>query len=304
MYMSIAGNAQQPDDLMVYSVKGKIMVSNTLTGIKDQPVKIGSVLHPKDMITAERGASLTLICNNGKAFLLNKEGVFPAGNWKDSCRNTERSVSSTYLRFIWGQLYSYSPENMEAKRKRSDMAVIRGDDTEALAGTAKPAKLSFSKGMDTVHYASQLDNFPLSWTYRGYKGKFTFRLYNAKGTKLIYQDTLHASFIPISRFRDKMEPGKNYRWTVSAKNGGISKKRVLNYLTSADIVDRYIAGLQPPPGTDEDSASAAFRVGYMLEKRHYFESALLWYERAEAASPDNPLFRDQLIRFRNEFWIR
>ena len=99
-----------------------------------------------------------------------------------------------------------------------------------------------------------------------YKGKFIFKLYNAKGTKLLYQDTLQANFILISSSRDKMEPGKSHRWSVAMKNGGPSKKRVLNYLSSADIIDTYLSGLQLPAGIEEDSAAAAFRAAYMLEQ--------------------------------------
>lgn len=304
LFLSLCSTSQSPEDLMVYSVRGTVTVSNNVSGIKDQPVKIGAVLHPADILKSEKNASLTMICNRGKALLLNKEGVFSVRKWKDSCSDPKGSVSSTYFRYIWGQMYSYSPENKEAARKKSDMAVVRGNDFPLTSGTSKPGKLTFSKGMDTVNYAGQLDNFPLSWTVPNYKGKFAFKLYNAKGTKLLYQDTLRANFIPISSFRDKMEPGKSYRWTVTMKNGGPSRKRVLNYISSPAVIDTYLAGVQLPAGIEEDSALAAFRAGYMLEKKHYLEAALLWYERAEAASPDNPLFRDQLIRFRNEFWVR
>lgn len=302
---SLNGAAQQPNDLLVYSVKGKVLVMRAADSSKALPVKIGSVLHNGDRINTEKNATLTMLCNQGKTIVLNKEGNFAVKKWKDSCKTQQNSLSSSYFRFIWGQMYSYSPENIAAHHPKSDLAVVRGEqpDDMVTAGT-KPATLSFSKGMDTVVYFNQLDNFPLSWTAGNYSGKFIFRLYNEKGTKLLYKDTLRTSFIPIGRFLDKMMPGKNYRWSVSMKKGNPSKKRVLKYKAGTAEAEKFIAGLRLPDGVEEDSATASFRVAYMLEQRHYLEPALLWYERANAAAPDNELFRDQLTRFRNEFWIR
>ncbi|MFN8290665.1 MAG: hypothetical protein U0U70_10435 [Chitinophagaceae bacterium] len=297
--------AQQSNDLLVYSVKGKVSVIRDADKNKAVPVKIGSVLHVGDLISADKSASVTMLCNQGKPILLNKEGTFALKTWKDSCREDKSSLSSSYFRFIWGQMYSYSPENKEAHRPKSDMAVVRGEEPLESGPVVKtPPSLQFSKGMDTVDYFNKLDNFPLSWRGNNYSDKYIFKLYNAKGTKLLFRDTLRTSYILISRFRDRMQPGQQYRWTVSMKKGGPSKKRVLRYHASSADIDQFIAGLTLPAGITEDSATSSFRVAYLLEAKHFLEPALLWYEQANAADPSNELFRDQLTRYRNEFWIR
>lgn len=294
--------AQADDVLLVYAVKGRVTV--TENG-QESPVKTGRVLHVNDVIKTEKGATLTMICSRGRPLSISREGVFPVKMWRDSCNYKQHSISSSYFRYIWGQLYSYSPENKAAAAKKSDMAVIRGEDPDMLKPAAKKkSRLSISKGMDTVFFFNKLQNFPLSWNGMNYKGTYTFTVYDAKGVKVLFRDTLRASYIAISQFSDRLQPGKMYRWNVAMKGAGVSRKRVLYYHPGSDMADNYISSLKLPEHIMEDSASASFRVAYMLEKKHYLESALLWYELANAAAPEPELFRDQLIRFRNEFWIR
>jgi hypothetical protein len=300
MALPLSLPAQRGDELLVYSVKGSVTV---LYKNVEEAVKIGRVLKPGDIIKTKQGASLTMLCNKGKAICVSKEGSFPVSNWKDSCRIAARTVSSNYFKYIWGQMYAYSPEHKEEMRRKNDMAVSRGDPPPN-TGSKKKARLSFSKGMDTVNYFNKLDNFPLSWDATNYNGQFIFRLYDAKNARLLYKDSLRARFIPVSRFRHVMEPGKSYYWTVNAKSIAGSRKRFLHYHASDEMVNSHIRINSLPEGITEDSASASFRTAYLLEKKHCLEFALLWYETANAADPENVLFRDQLIRFRNEFWIR
>jgi len=289
--------AQRGDELLVYSVKGNV---TAVYKKQESPVKIGKVLLPGAVIKTKKDASLTMLCSRGKALSLTKQGNFPVLKWKDSCRQGTASVTSNYFKYIWDQLYSYSPEHAAEIRRRSDMAVARGEPLSNFK-PKKFTKLEFSPGLDTVHYDG--NPFPLSWTGSGYTGFYQFSLYNAKGDTLLFRDSLRGNFIMIDSMKHLLVPGASYRWTVLAAGAPVSKKRTLNYVPAEVTAGLTAAFLQPLP-IPEDTATTFFRVAYLLEKRHFFAAAYNWYKQAALQNNGMELFRDQLIRFRNEYWIR
>lgn len=291
--------AQRGDELMVYAVKGKV---TALYKKKETTVMIGKVLVPGAVIKTGKDASLTMLCNKGKPIQVAKQGSFPVSKWRDSCRVSHSSVTTNYFKYIWDELYSYSPEN-KAKRRRDDLAVSRGD-PPPVPGGIKPVKftkLVFSKGMDTLNYDGT--DFPLSWTGTGYRGFYHFTLYDDLGQTVIFKDSLKTSFIPIGHFSHLLDTGKSYSWTVFATGVPISRKRVLNYVQAEEtgkLTEFYLR----PTAMPEDSATTSFRVAYMLEQRHFLAAAFQWYRKANEQNPEMILFRDKLIRFRNEYWLR
>lgn len=297
LFFSFPLLAQRGDELLVYAVKG------TVTAVykkQESPVKIGKVLLPGAVIKTEKDASLTMLCTRGKPISLTRQGSFPVLKWKDSCRSGSASLTTNYFKYIWDQMYSYSPEHLAELRKRNDMAVARGEPPPNFK-PKKFTKLEFSPGMDTVNYDGS--TFPLSWKGSGYNGFYHFTLYNAKGDSVLYKDSLRSNFILIDSIRHLVSPGKSYRWTVLAKGAPVSKKRVLNYVSADETAELTNAYLKPLP-IPEDSATTSFRVAYMLEKRHFFAEACRWYQKASEQNPEMELYRDQFIRFRNEYWIR
>ena len=298
LFCTLSLLAQRGDELLVYAVKGKVTATYQQ---KVSPVKIGKVLVPGTVIKTEKQAVLTMICTRGQPIQVQKEGTYPVTRWKDSCRINQHSVSGNYFRYIWDQFYSYSPEHKNANRKRNDLAVSRGGPS---AGRNQPktfTKLVFSKGMDTVN--TDGTDFNLSWTGTGYRGYYQFTLYDAAERTVLFKDSVLKSFIPLSKMLPVMEPGKTYRWTVFAEGAPISRKRVLQYVP-ADSTQALVKRLQSPGLIPEEEALSCFRVAYLLEQAHYLAEALRWYQKASELNPEMELFRDQLIRFRNEYWVR
>lgn len=297
LLLAVSSEAQRGDELLVYSVKGKV---TAIYKKKETQVKIGKVLVPGCVIKTEKDAKLTMLCTKGKPISLAKQGSFPVTRWKDSCKTTTASITSNYFKYIWDQLYSYSPEHKEQMRRRNDMAVARGEPSAGIK-PKKFTKLEFSKGMDTVNYDGS--PFRLSWSGSGYKGYYHFTLYDEKAAKILYQDSLKRNFIAIDSFRHLLTEGESYRWTIAAYGVPVSKKRVLNYVSHQQTESETGQLLKPLP-FPEDSATTSFRVAYILERMHFLAEAYNWYTKANEQNPDMELYRDQLIRFRNEFWIR
>lgn len=290
-------NAQRGDELLVYAVKGNV---TAIYKQQESRVKIGKVLKQGTTLKTAKDASLTMICTKGKAISLQKEGSFPISRWRDSCKVGDESITANYLKYIWQQMYAYSPEKKEELRRSNNLAVSRGEGP----GTGKKqrfTKLEFKKSLDTLQYDG--DPFTLSWTGNGYRGMYYFTLYDALGKDTLYTDSSKISYIDIKKFANLLEPGKSYRWTVNAAAVPVSKKRVLNFVLPEEkknLVDQ----LMKPLAIEEDSATTSFRIAYSLELRHYFSAAYHWYQQAALQDPEMPIYKDQLIRFRNDYWIR
>jgi hypothetical protein len=290
-------NAQKGDELLVYAVKGEV---TAIFKQQETRVKIGKVLKQGTTLKTGKDASLTMICTKGKAISLQKEGSFPLSRWRDSCAVTDESITANYFKYIWQQMYAYSPERKEEMRRRNNMAVSRGENP----GTGKKqrfTKLEFKKSLDTLQYDG--DPFILSWTGNGYRGMYYFTLYDALGKDSLYTDSTRLSYIDIKKFANLLEPGTSYRWTVKAAAVPVSKKRVLNYVLPEEK-QQLMDQLLKPLAIEEDSATVSFRIAYSLELRHYFSAAYQWYQQAAIQDPEMPIYRDQLTRFRNDYWIR
>jgi hypothetical protein len=297
LLFSSALRAQRGDELLVYAVKGKV---TAIFKNQETPVKIGKVLLPGAVVKTQQDAFLTMLCPKGKPISLTKAGSFPVTRWKDSCKTTRNSLTSTYFKYIWDQLYSYSPEHKEELRKRNDMAVARGDPPLGLK-PGRFTRIAFSKGLDSLYYDGS--PFPLSWQGSGYRGYYHFTVYDEKGQTVIFKDSMRNNFIAVDSFRHVLEEGKSYRWAVSAAGVPASKKRVLTFLNRNETY-RLAESFSQPLDIPEDSATICFRVAYMLEQRHFLAEAYAWYIKAAEQNPEMELYRDQLIRFRNEYWIR
>jgi hypothetical protein len=291
-------NAQ--DALVVYGLSGKVtaVYKNVETA-----VKIGKVLFPGTMVKTDKDASVTLLCKKGMQFVINTPGNYAVSKYKDSCKVNDRSVSSNYLSYIWGQFYAYSPEHKNENGKKENLlAVSRSPGNEnKRKSSSKKLQIEFSPGMDTMNYGGK--DFPLSWSCFDYDGIYVFRLYDEKGGRVLYMDSTEDNFIRISKLRNLILPGGKYKWNVSAPKAGLIRKRELKYISQEEI-DNYISSLMAAEIPSEDQASRFFRIGYMLEQKHYLADALLYYDKANKADPGMHAYRDKLVKFRNEFWVQ
>jgi hypothetical protein len=285
--------AQRANDLLVYAVKGTVTATYNN---QETPIKIGKVLRNGTTLHLRQGARLTMVCKEGKPLAVDREGVFPLSKWKDSCRSGANSITSNYFKYIWSEMYARSPEHSEEEKGVN--AVTRSPAPDIF--NPGRIRIEFNRGLDTLNYAG--GDFPLSWTCYDYNGKYVFKLYDAKSGKLIYKDSLTRSLIRVSKFNHLLVPGKRYSWSISTPRTGVSKRRILNYIP-AIAFEKYMTGLQEPVGIPEETSARQFRIGFMLEQRHYLAEAYTWYKKAVETDPAMELYRDKLLRFKNEFWI-
>ncbi|MEO7924700.1 MAG: hypothetical protein ABIR30_13545 [Chitinophagaceae bacterium] len=296
LFVLTSANAQKGNELLVYAVKGSVMATYNN---QESAVKIGKVLKPGTTITVKPGASMTMVCKQGKPLSVNKEGSFPVNKWKDSCKTGGNSITASYFKYIWSEFYTRSPEHKEEEERLAVNAVTRSP--SPIVFNPNRIRIEFNPGLDTLNYTGV--DFPLSWTCYDYSGKYSFKLYDLKTGKAIYKDSLHRSIINTSQFGHLLQEGKKYAWTVSAPKAATVKKRILNYIRPATL-EKFVDDLKLiSADIPEEEGARYFRIAYMLEQHHYLAEALAYYKKATETAPEMEVYRDKLLRFKSDFWV-
>ncbi len=295
--LSFAVYGQAGEELLVYSVRGQVtLLENNI----ESRLKIGKVLKPGVVIRTEKESKITMVCKQGKAISVQQEGVFPVVIWKDSCKMHQNSMTTNYFQYIWRQMFLRSPEGAEELKKSGGLGVIReGSVLRSDGEDIKDIRIVFNTALDTINYTE--GNFPLTWETPGYEGKFLFQLFSAKDGKLIFKDSVSNNLLMIGTFAKYLQPGKSYRWLIGTKGVSIRKPRVINCVTPVTLKN-YIDNIDSLD-VPEDPAAVYFRIGYMLEKQHYYAQVLDYYLKAVKLDGDTELYRDQLIGFCKEFRV-
>lgn len=285
------------DALIVYALKGK---ANSFIDKKEAMIKIGSLLPVNSSVKLEEGTIITLLCKQGAQFRISKPGLHSLIKYKDSCRTKGNSVSSNYLAYLWGQFYANSADHKNEKHE-TNLAVSRGKGKQ-VKGKLVPGKriIEFSRGMDTVKIADK--DFQLCWNCFDMEGFYEFRLYDAKGIRVLVRDSSEESFISTSRFANKLITGKTYRWNISAPDAGIIKKRTLIKVKQEEI-EALVSRLHNDSIIGEDSASFYFRIAFTLEQKHFLGEAWYYYQLASEADKKNLFIQQKFVQFRNEYYL-
>lgn len=296
-FLVTIAQAQKGDELLVYSVQG---IVTAVYKSQESPVKIGKVLKPGTILHAQKESMLTMVCKQGKPIFITQEGVYPVSNWKDSCKSNNKSLTSRYFSYVWSELYYRSPEYREDIDKYGSVALVRGDAPYRYEVYPEDSVfVTFSTSLDTLNYAT--GNFALTWQSFGYDGNVQFRVYTAKDRKLVFKDSVSDSQIFIDKFLHKLKPGIRYAWTILLPvKTGVIRRRILNYIPST-IMKHFIDSLEKEEVIAEDSASKYFRIGFVMEKKHYLAEAYKYFKKAAEMAPQMSIYTDKLKSFIFEF---
>ena len=294
LFMLCTTNAQNGNELLVYSLKGTVTV---IEKDKESIVKIGKVLKPEVIIKMQKLAKLTMVCKEGKPLSITKEGIFPIIKWKDSCSISDNSMTSKYFQYIWDQLYvrseDYKKEHPgEADNNERIEAPVRGE---------KILEINICEELDTINFATGI--FTLSWsTNIDYTGKYYFVLRDIKSGKQVFTDSISGNSLLMGNLCKYMRPGNSYSWSVTAGKSGFSDERIINYL-SVRKINQEINKMKYLPDVSEEKAAQYFRLAYLLEKNYYLADAFTYYQKAVSASPDIAFFQEKLIEFKKMFQL-
>ena len=288
LFFILAATAQD-NMYVVYSVKGNVSVIDNKVETK---AKIGTILDGNETIKVGAGSFATLICNETKAFSLNKAGSYTTASLKDSCKMSGGSVSSNYMKYVWSEMTKSkgTPEKNRKNFMANVGAVSRGINN-----------VWIDPKLDTINFVS--GTVPLSWKSYTDAEEFEFKLYDETKSSTLWSKTVKKKHIDISELVKTIEPGKSYHWTAMIKGEPDNDdKKVLHYATK-DEYNNFYSQIKNT-GAAETDAEKSFRLGFILEENHYLAEAFTHYMKATQLDPTNSLYRFTFMSFKKDYEIK
>ena len=280
----------QENNFLLYSFKGNVsVVENKI----ESKAKVGKSLTSSAAIKVPAGSMVTLICNEGAMFTINKSGIFQLNNFGDSCRVSSNSVSANYVKYVWAQMTKSggSPGSNRKAYMNTVGAVSRSINN-----------IWIDPRLDTINYSA--GDFPLSWKSYSEAKDFEFLLYNADNISTPFFSTNVSKLkIPIKDIIGKIKPGISYFWTAAVKGEENEEIKVFNYVTK-ETFNSVLESIKSQGTSFEAPAEQAYRIAFMLEDKHYLSEAYQFYTKAAAADPTNVLYRSTLMSFKKDYEIK
>lgn len=280
----------QENNFLLYSFKGNVSVVENKIETK---AKVGKSLTSAAAIKVPAGSMVTLICNEGAMFSINKTGTYSLNNFGDSCRVSSNSVSANYVKYVWAQMTksSGSPGSNRKAYMNTVGAVSRSINN-----------IWIDPRLDTINYSG--GDFPLSWKSYSEAKDFEFLLYNADNISTPFFSTNVSKLkIPIKDIIGKIKPGISYFWTAAVKGEENEEIKVFNYVTK-ETFNSVLESIKNQGASFEAPAEQAYRIAFMLEDKHYLSEAYQYYTKAAVADPTNVLYRSTLMSFKKDYEIK
>ena len=290
LLFTLAATAQNSNMFVVYSVKGTVSVIDNKVETK---AKIGTILDGDETIKVGAGSFATIICNETRAFSLNKAGNYSTASLKDSCKISSGSVSSNYMKYVWTEMTK--SKGTPEKNRRAYMANVG-------AVTRDVNNVWIDTRLDTINYVS--GTIPLSWkAYDPDIQEFEFKLYDETATNTLFSKTVRKKHVDIADILKNIEVGKSYQWTAMVKGDPDNKvKKWLHYASKEDY-NKFYNSIKNSE-TAETDAEKNFRIGFLLEEAHYLAEAYNHYLKATQLDATNGLYRYTFMSFKKDYEIK
>ncbi len=281
-------HAQNSNSFLIYSVKGTVTISENNTAVKAQ---IGKIFSENAKLTVGANSLVSIICNEKSLFSIVKAGNYSMQQFKDSCTTNKSSITSSYLKFIWGQLTTAkgSPEKNRKNYMNNVGAVSRSN-----------ISIWIDSRLDTINYNN--GTFPISWKCYSDVTEFNFQLLN--GGNSVYQKTINNNtIINIPDFVESLQNNTSYTWTLKAKDEENTEKRVLIKWDNSSY-NNLLAKFVAAKDGFETAAEENFRLGFLLESARFYSEAYQHYKKAFQLNPEVELYQKTLDAFRKDYSIK
>ncbi len=259
---------------LVYQVKGKALQTNG----KRSTLQIGQVLKHDAVLWLDKGAIVTLICDNYSTFSVTTAGGYVLAKHSEICPKNENSITADYCKFIWEQLTHphESPEDNRLKFMHNTGAVVRGC----------PGVL-IDPLFDTINYNG--DSLFISWKTGLLKERLKFVLYTDES----YGDQLFST--PVKEDHMNLDTIKKYSgkrddvyWNINVDGNEICPRKYIRFWDKSKF-DLYLDSLKKLIPPNSGKAESDYITGFFLEENFFLTTALHFYQ--QAALTDTATFR-------------
>ena len=289
--VTVAASAQ---NFLLYSFKGNVSVVENKVESK---AKVGKPLTGAASIKIASGGAVTLICNEAAMFTLSKPGTYALSSFGDSCRVSTGSVSSNYVKYVWASMTKTSGS------AGSDRKTYMNTVGAVSRGGMNPVWIDYK--LDTTFYSS--GDFFLSWKVFTDAKDFEFQVYDpANLDKPVYKTVVNSKMkIAIPSFINNLTQGNTYYWTTIVKDQPVDDPdlKLLKYVSRTEL-DALINDLKAQGAAFEAPAEQEYRLGFLLEDKHFLAEAYTYYLKATTLDPANALYRSTLMSFKKDYEIK
>lgn len=282
--------AAQENQFVVYSAKGSVdIIQNNVT----TKAKIGTIVTDGSQVKIGPGSFATLICNETKAFTLNKAGNYSTANFKDSCKVGSGSLSSNYMKYVWNEMTK--PKGSPEKNRKNYMSNVG-------AVSRNINNVWIDPKLDTVNYVS--GTVPLSWKSFTDAEEFEFKLFDKQTAyEPILARNVKKKHIEIKDILTSIKAGNTYYWTAMIKGEDNEDRKLFKYWTKENYAT-YYNSIKDAGGASETEADKNFRLGFILEEAHFLVEAYDHYLKATQLAPDNIFYRSTFMSFKKDYEIK
>lgn len=289
LIVCFAATAQE-NQFVVYSIKGTVdIVQNNAT----TKARIGTIVTDGAQIKVAQGSFATLICNETKAFTLNKAGNYATASLKDSCKISSGTLSSNYMKYVWNEMTK--PKGTPEKNRKNYMSNVG-------AVSRNINNVWIDPKLDTVNYVS--GTVPLSWKSFTDAEEFEFKLFDKQDAAVpVLIRNVKKKHIDIKDILASIKAGNTYYWTAMVKDEENEDRKLLKFWTKEEYAVFYNS-IKDPGTTSETDAEKNFRLGFILEEAHFLVEAHDHYLKATQLAPDNIFFRSTFMSFKKDYEIK
>lgn len=273
-------NADSQTLFMVYKIDGKAF---QIKMGKKIPIRIGNYFNENDSIYLQSKTSVKFICNKYSVVDVNTPNIIVLKKLVGDCKNQSNSFDADYFKFVWEQ-FSYSHVNPEENRKKN---------MENLGGAIRGCSgLDFEKYLDSVKYWS--GDFSLIWKLFHPVDSVSIAFYNEDYSEIpaIEFPIKNNSFNVSNLTKKGLSPGIYY-WTVNLNNRNDCPKKYIEIWTDLEFI-KLIDTIRNNIGVPLDKADENYRIGFQLEKDHFYYEAFRFYMDALKADPENVLYKNTI----------
>ena len=262
---------------LVYKMDGKAYKQKVGKKIL---LQVGNSLNESDSIILERNSSVKFICNNYSLVDLKAPHKGPVKKIANACKIPSNNYDAAYFQYIWEQL-SHKHTDPENDRKKY---------MNNLGGAVRGCPGFITEGyLDTVRYYS--GNMNLRWRSNSGVSSSTVALHESEtDDQPIFEVKAYSSVLNLNDALGKgLQPGMYY-WTVN-EEGKINDcpKKYLEIWDSLRF-NQMINDMREQSGNYFNPAELNYRIGFQLEREHFYADALRYYQQAVALEPKNKQF--------------
>lgn len=282
-------NATAQANFLVYQCNGKVKHDNSKN---DKALLVGEMLKSTGSVWLDKGASVTLICDNYSSFTISARGLTRLSGFGDSClHKVSTSVTKNYFKFVWKQLTSPhgSPEDNRRHYMENTGAVVRGC-----------PGISIDPAFDTINNVT--GDLTIRWVTKLKPSRLRFVLFDAeKGGNELFSREAPVGSISVSELKKHAGGNNELFWTIMTDGNEMCERRVIRNWENSEY-QSYLSNILDVFPKGQSAAERSYAKGFVLEANHFYAEALQAYKNAVSLKPGEKRYRYTLSDFRKKFY--